>query len=73
MDPGEARGVCEEMRADAARWAESRCGGLCALYCGPQDADGNAGERNEQCGGLIRSREMQKRKQIPKLMSTAAS
>lgn len=52
---------------------ESQCwkGGLrldveepCALLsCGLQDTDEKAGERNEQCGGLIgRKREMQKGK-----------
>lgn len=74
MDLSEALGVCGETRAEAAGRAESGCGGLCApLSCGPQGAGGKAGARNEQCGGLIGSKGMQKRKQIPKPMNTATS
>lgn len=41
-----------EVRADAARRAESRCGGLCApLSCGPQDTDGKAGKEMNSVEG----------------------
>lgn len=53
---------------------ESRCGGVCTSVLDLKDPGGKAGERQEYCGGLIRSKgEMQKEKQTLKLLLETAT